>query len=159
MYKSRRQAIIKRMINENHINNQTDLIDRLKKENIKVTQATISRDIRELNIIKSHDNKGNFYYQIMNDSALGLKKRTDEERLIHALTDTGVSLTQVEFTNILTVLPGNGQVIGVLLDSVRISYTDIVGCIAGDDTILILSKDQESAEKVNHFLKQYLYLN
>lgn len=159
MYKSRRQAIIKRMINENHINNQTDLIDRLKKENIKVTQATISRDIRELNIIKSHDNKGNFYYQIMNNSALGLKKRTDEERLIHALTDTGVSLTQVEFTNILTVLPGNGQVIGVLLDSVRISYTDIVGCIAGDDTILILSKDQESAEKVNHFLKQYLYLN
>ncbi|MGX7025335.1 arginine repressor [Vagococcus hydrophili] len=159
MYKSRRQAIIKRMINENHINNQTDLIDRLAKENIKVTQATISRDIRELNIVKNHDNKGNFYYQIMNDSALGIKKRTDEERLIHALTDTGVSLTQVEFTNILTVLPGNGQVIGVLLDSVRISYTDIVGCIAGDDTILILSRDQESAEKVNHFLKQYLYLN
>lgn len=159
MYKSRRQAIIKRMINENHINNQTDLIDRLAKENIEVTQATISRDIRELNIVKNHDNKGNFYYQIMNDSALGIKKRTDEERLIHALTDTGVSLTQVEFTNILTVLPGNGQVIGVLLDSVRISYTDIVGCIAGDDTILILSRDQESAEKVNHFLKQYLYLN
>ncbi|QIL47981.1 arginine repressor [Vagococcus hydrophili] len=159
MYKSRRQAIIKRMINENHINNQTDLIDRLAKENIKVTQATISRDIRELNIVKNHDNKGNFYYQIMNDSALGIKKRTDEERLIHALTDTGVSLTQVEFTNILTVLPGNGQVIGVLLDSVHISYTDIVGCIAGDDTILILSRDQESAEKVNHFLKQYLYLN
>lgn len=159
MDKSKRQAIVKRIIMEHDISNQSELLERLAEENIKVAQATISRDIRELNIVKKHDSDGNLYYRILNDSVLGLKKRTDEERLIHAIADTGVSLTQVEFTNILTVLPGNGQVVGVLIDSIRMSYTKIIGCIAGDDTILILSKDKKDAEEVYRYFKKYLFFN
>lgn len=159
MNKAKRQAIVKRIIMEYDISNQNELIEKLNEENIKVTQATISRDIRELNIVKRTDSNGNLHYRILNDSVLGLKKRTDEERLIHAVSETGVSLTQVEFTNILTVLPGNGQVVGVLIDSIRTSYTKIIGCIAGDDTILILSKDKNDAKEVNKYFKKYLFFN
>lgn len=159
MDKAKRQAIIKRLIMEHDITNQNELIEKLIEENVEVAQATISRDIRELNVVKKHDSNGNLYYRLLNDSVIGLKKRTDEERLIHAVADTGVSLTQVEFTNILTVLPGNGQVVGVLIDSIRTSYTKIIGCIAGDDTILILSKDRSDAEDVNQYFKKYLFFN
>lgn len=159
MDKAKRQAIVKRIIMEYDITNQNELIERLAEENVKVTQATVSRDIRELNIVKKHDSNGKLYYRVLNDSVLGLKKRTDEERLIHSIAETGVSLTQVEFTNILTVLPGNGQVVGVLIDSIRMSYTKIIGCIAGDDTILILSKDKSDAEEVHRYFKKYLFFN
>ena len=159
MDKAKRQAIVKRLIMEYDIASQNELMEKLAKENIQVAQATISRDIRELNIVKRHDSNGNLYYRLLNNSVLGIKKRTDEERLIHAVAETGVSLTQVEFTNILTVLPGNGQVVGVLIDSIRTSYTKIIGCIAGDDTILILSKDRKDAEEVHRYFKKYLFFN
>ncbi|MBO0444571.1 arginine repressor [Vagococcus fluvialis] len=159
MDKAKRQAIVKRLIMEYDIASQNELMEKLAEENIQVAQATISRDIRELNIVKRHDSNGNLYYRLLNNSVLGIKKRTDEERLIHAVAETGVSLTQVEFTNILTVLPGNGQVVGVLIDSIRTSYTKIIGCIAGDDTILILSKDRKDAEEVHRYFKKYLFFN
>lgn len=159
MDKAKRQAIVKRLIMEHDITSQNELIEKLAEEDVQVAQATISRDIRELNIVKKHDSNGNLHYRLLNDSVLGLKKRTDEERLIHAVAETGVSLTQVEFTNILTVLPGNGQVVGVLIDSIRMSYTKIIGCIAGDDTILILSKDKHDADDVNRYFKKYLFFN
>lgn len=159
MDKAKRQAIVKRLIMEYDIASQNELMEKLAEENIQVAQATISRDIRELNIVKRHDSNGNLYYRLLNNSVLGIKKRTDEERLIHAVAETGISLTQVEFTNILTVLPGNGQVVGVLIDSIRTSYTKIIGCIAGDDTILILSKDRKDAEEVHRYFKKYLFFN
>nr|WP_277756564.1 hypothetical protein [Vagococcus sp. CY53-2] len=77
--------------------------------------------------------------------------------MISAVSETGVSLNQIEFTNVLTVLPGNGQLIGVLIDSVRQSFDEIVGCIAGDDTILILSKSPEDAAVVNEYFERFLF--
>lgn len=155
--KQTRQAILKKIISEHNIENQSDLIQYLEQHNVHTTQSTISRDMRELNIIKSHNANGNSYYRILNDSVLTAKKLTDEERLVNAISETGVSLNQIEFTNVLSVLPGNGQLIGVLIDSVRQSFDEIVGCIAGDDTILILSKSPEDASVVNSYFKQFLF--
>lgn len=155
MKKSQRQAIIKRIINENEIYNQDELIELLERENVKAAQSTISRDLREMNIVKYSADTG---YRILNTSALGLSRLTDEERLINVLNDSGVSLTQIEFTNLLTVFPGNGQVVGVLLDSIRLEHSEIVGCVAGDDTILIISRSVEDALKVNKLISSYAYL-
>ncbi|MGY3773256.1 arginine repressor [Tetragenococcus solitarius] len=153
-----RQAIIKKVVTENKITTQSQLLELLKKENVSTTQATISRDIRELNITKIEDSDGKSYYRILNNSVLGMKKKTEEERLSDIILETGVSLTQIEFTNLLTVLPGNGNAIGVLIDRVRAeNNSKIVGCIAGDDTILILSKNKEDAQIVNEYFSQYLF--
>ncbi|WP_212882754.1 arginine repressor [Tetragenococcus halophilus] len=135
-----------------------ELLSLLEKEKALTTQATISRDIRELNITKVEDNSGKSYYRILNNSVLGTKKKSEEERLSDIIMETGVSLTQIEFTNLLTVLPGNGNAIGVLIDKVRVEVNSkIVGCIAGDDTILILSKNEEDARMVNEYFQQYLF--
>ncbi|AOF49881.1 ArgR family transcriptional regulator [Tetragenococcus halophilus] len=158
MNRTQRQAIIKKIVTENEVSTQNELLSLLEKEKALTTQATISRDIRELNITKVEDNSGKSYYRILNNSVLGTKKKSEEERLSDIIMETGVSLTQIEFTNLLTVLPGNGNAIGVLIDKVRVEVNSkIVGCIAGDDTILILSKNEEDARMVNEYFQQYLF--
>lgn len=156
MNKETRQTILKRVVTENNIENQSDLIKYLEKENVRTTQSTISRDMRELNIIKSHSANGGSYYRVLNDYTSNDKKLSDEERLKNVIRETGVSLVQIEFINVLTVLPGNGQLLGVLIDSLRQSFSEIVACVAGDDTILILSKDKEDAIIVNDYFKCFV---
>ena len=107
MNRLKRQTMIKRLVTENEIHTQSELLA-LLKENIHTTQATISRDIRELNLNKVDNGQGEAYYRILNNSALRPKYKTDEERLVDIIIETGV-LTQIEFTNLLTVLPGNAS--------------------------------------------------
>lgn len=156
--RAQRQAVIKRIITENEVTTQSQLLYLLKKEDVFTTQATVSRDIRELNITKVEGDDGKSCYRILNNSVLGMKKKSEEERLSDIIIETGVSLTQIEFINVLTVLPGNGNAIGVLIDRIRTGNSSkIVGCIAGDDTILILSKNEEDAHVVNEYFRQYLF--
>ena len=143
MNRLKRQTMIKRLVTENEIHTQSELLALLEKENIHTTQATISRDIRELNLNKVDNGQGEAYYRILNNSALRPKYKTDEERLVDIIIETGVSLTQIEFW--------------VLIDRIRIHNPHILGCIAGDDTILILSKNKEDALEVNNYFQQYLY--
>ncbi|MGX7030818.1 arginine repressor [Vagococcus zengguangii] len=156
MRKADRHNIIKKVITENNIENQQQLVEFLEKENVAITQATISRDIRELNIVKSHNNDGKSYYRIISTATKGKKKISDEEKLINILSESATSITQVEFLNIITAFPGNGQIIGVLIDSLRSIFKEIVACVAGDDTVLIISKNKEDAEIVNEYFKQYI---
>lgn len=156
MNKQVRQKIIKDIIVEHKINNQSALMAKLKEQQIDVTQATISRDMIELNIVKRSDENGNVYYQVLPTIVLGLGKGSDEERLMTYLSDSLLSVSQVEFVNLLTVLPGNGQVIGVLLDKMKPKFPAILGCISGSDTVLILSKDRDGATRVNSYLYPYV---
>lgn len=159
MNKKERQEILKKVISDNTIENQADLIRYLEDANIHTTQSTISRDMRELNIIKSHGQDGISCYKILAIDSVELNDETqftDEERLKKLVSEVGVSLTQIEFTNVLNVLPGNGQLIGVLIDNVRQTFKEIVGCIAGDDTILILSQSKDDATEVYEYFDQFM---
>ena len=156
MRKIDRHNIIKKVITENNIENQQQLVEYLKNENVEITQATISRDIRELNIIKSHNNDGKSYYRIIATATNSKKTVSDEEKLINVLSESATSITQVEFMNIITALPGNGQIIGVLIDSLRSIFKEIVACLAGDDTVLIISKSKEEAEIVHNYFNEYI---
>lgn len=157
MKKRNRQAIIRRLVNEHDISNQHELMELLKAEKVDTTQATISRDIRELNIVKRHRPNGKSSYHIFNRELSEMKKNTDKERLMNAVNDTGVSISQIEFMNLLNVLPGNGPSIGVLIDRLKDELEDVVACVSGDDTILILSYTREEAERVNKYFQNLLY--
>ncbi|MGX6962576.1 arginine repressor [Vagococcus xieshaowenii] len=156
MRKAERHNIIKKVITEHNIENQQQLVEYLENEHVAITQATISRDIRELNIVKSHNNDGKSYYRILNTTTKAKKKISDEEKLINVLSESATDITQVEFMNIITAFPGNGQIIGVLIDSLRSIFKEIVACLAGDDTVLIISKSKEEAQIVNEYFKQYI---
>ncbi|MEB8691815.1 arginine repressor [Bacillus cereus] len=146
MRKEKRQKLIKQAVREHEIDTQEKLVELLAKKGEIVTQATISRDIRELNIIKTVSSNGlNIYKNFTGDSIqtdMMLKKKLGEV------------VVKVDYINQLTIiktLPGNAHVIGVLLDS--LDWKEKVGCICGNDTCLIISKSQSDREVLEERLK------
>ncbi|WP_100619494.1 arginine repressor [Bacillus cereus] len=146
MRKEKRQRLIKQAVREHEIDTQEKLVELLAKKGEIVTQATISRDIRELNIIKTVSSNGlTIYKNFTGDSIqtdMMLKKKLGEV------------VVKVDYINQLTIiktLPGNAHVIGVLLDA--LDWKEKVGCICGNDTCLIISKSQSDREVLEERLK------
>lgn len=138
--KSRRQDEIIRLISAGDIETQEELASELRKLGYKVTQATISRDIRELHLIKVASKGGGFKYAKPEKHEIAVS-----ERLARILTD---SMVRVDFSgNIIVVntISGSANVAAEALDN--LGWPEILGTIAGDNTIFIVVKnDADTAE-------------
>ena len=148
MKKNRLEKIIS-IINEYEVETQDELISYLKEEGFDVTQATVSRDIRELKLTKITTGHGTYRYIV---------PKTEEElrnlHITHALAET---IIRAEYANNLVVvhtLPGMAQAIAVEVD--HLGNSQILGCVAGDDTIMIVTCDQESAATVSDLIKDMI---
>ncbi|EPC76618.1 arginine repressor, partial [Lacticaseibacillus paracasei subsp. paracasei Lpp71] len=104
MNKSERQAALTRIINQKPIATQEELLAALKAAGIDATQATISRDIREMKIVKSQDATGTLRYTIFRGSS-----ESQLERLGRSIREVGLSITRVHFMNVIKTLPSNGN--------------------------------------------------
>ena len=138
--KSKRQDEIIRLISAGDIETQEELASELRKLGYKVTQATISRDIRELHLIKVASKGGGFKYAKPEKHEIAVS-----ERLARILTD---SMVRVDFSgNIIVVntISGSANVAAEALDN--LGWPEILGTIAGDNTIFIVVKnDADTAE-------------
>lgn len=142
MKKSDRHTLIKQIITQQNVGSQEELIQLLKKAGVDATQATISRDIRELRIVKDHDNSGNVRYGIFNQpTETGM-----EEKLAASIKEEMLSLEQIQFTLILKTNLRSADVVSNWLDEVN--YPEIAGTIAGVDTILIICHNEAEAAQV-----------
>ena len=146
MRKEKRQKLIKQAVREHEIDTQEKLVELLAKKGEIVTQATISRDIRELNIIKTVSSNGLTIYK----NFTGDNIQTDM-MLKKKLGEVVVKIDYINQLTIIKTLPGNAHVIGVLLDS--LDWKEKVGCICGNDTCLIISKSQSDREVLEERLK------
>lgn len=146
MKKEKRQRLIKQLVREYEIDTQEKLVELLEEQGILVTQATISRDIRELNLIKVTSSKGLTIYKVFSEDNL----QTDM-KLKKKLREVVVKVDYVEQLTVIKTLPGNAHVIGALLDS--LDWKEKVGCICGNDTCLVISQSQSDrkvlAERLN----------
>ncbi|MCP0886755.1 arginine repressor [Ligilactobacillus sp. WILCCON 0076] len=149
MKKEQRQAKIEQLIKQNLISTQDDLMRRLEESGIKATQATISRDIRDMKIIKEQDGNGNLHYVIFKAN-----NQTEEERLYKTIYDTVKSLTQVEFMNVIHTMPRNANVLAAILDD--LVQPQIVGTLAGYDTVIIISGSKSDASSVNELFRIHM---
>jgi transcriptional regulator of arginine metabolism len=135
MNKAFRQGQILKLIRTKRIVTQEDLARELKQsQNIDTTQVTLSRDVRELGLLKTPEG-----YRQMDAAAAG----TDLAMVV------GELLQDVRAAQNLLVLktsPGNANALAVALDNE--DWSEIVGTIAGDDTVLIVAPDTETAEKL-----------
>ena len=129
MKKVERQRKIEQLIKQNVIATQDELMRQLEANGIKATQATISRDIRELQIIKEQDSNGVVRYVIFKGN-----NQNEEEKLIKAIEETVVDIRQVEFMNIIHTLPRNANVLAAILDG--LSLPAVAGTLAGYDTVV-----------------------
>lgn len=146
MRKKDRQLLIKRLIFDYDIATQEELLTLLKKEGVNATQATISRDIKELNLVKTPMKGGRTKYSLYNDNQTSRNKleKTIEERVISA--------TQVEAIVVIKTLKGNANVVSALIDDM--AFPEVVGTLAGHDTAVIFSKSREDASKFSSYIKQ-----
>ncbi|KOO52059.1 transcriptional regulator ArgR [Viridibacillus arvi] len=149
MNKSQRHIRIRDMIANNDIETQDDLVDLLKEAGYHVTQATISRDIKELHLIKVPLQDGRYKYSLPAD-----QRFNPIQKLHRALADAFVSIDGASHFLVMKTLPGNAHAIGSLLD--HLDWTEILGTICGDDTIMILCREESQRESVRNRLLEML---
>lgn len=124
-----RHAKIVDLIGKYDIETQEELADFLKSEGYQVTQATISRDIRELKLTKIATNDGRQKYALMQHQGNGMN-----EKYLRILKDGYVSMDMAQ--NILVVKTVSGMAMAVAAALDAMNWSEIAGCIAGDDTIM-----------------------
>lgn len=124
-----RHAKIVDLINQYDIETQEELAERLNQEGFKVTQATVSRDIRELKLTKISLSDGRQKYSVMQTESVGMN-----EKYLRVLQDgfSGMEMAQ----NILVVKTVSGMAMAVAAALDAMHWQEIAGCIAGDDTIM-----------------------
>ncbi|HLS22756.1 MAG TPA: transcriptional regulator ArgR [Pseudogracilibacillus sp.] len=141
MSKAKRHIKIRELIAEHDIETQDELVERLKNLGFNVTQATVSRDIKEMHLIKIPSSSGRYKYGVPT------KPRYDaEEKLKHRMVEAFVSLDHAENFIVLKTLPGNANAVGALIDD--LDWEEIMGTICGDDTCLILCRTTEQTKEV-----------
>lgn len=149
MNKSQRHIRIRDLIANKDIETQDELVDLLKEAGFNVTQATISRDIKELHLIKVPLQDGRYKYSLPAD-----QRFNPLQKLHRALADSFVSIDGASHFLVMKTLPGNANAIGSLLD--HLEWTEILGTICGDDTILILCREEQDREELKDRLIKML---
>lgn len=142
--KKYRFQIIKDLITDQEISNQDELLKKLIDLDISVTQATLSRDLRELKVSKVPNSSGQYIYRLT-------------ESAVPTTTVTHNENTSLIFSNNLGVIktkPGYANRIAFEIDNTH--FNTIIGTIAGDDTVLIVMKEESSREEVTNELRRII---
>ena len=139
--KVNRHAKIIELINKYHIETQEELAELLKKEGFKVTQATVSRDIKELQLVKVSDESGVSRYSVMKDASVVL-----QGKMLSVYTHAFLSADYANNIVIVKTLSGMGQAVAAAIDS--LDFEEVLGCIAGDDTIMLVCRTEKHAEEI-----------
>ena len=142
--KRNRQEVIKNIISIHDVETQEELLSLLNKEGFNTTQATISRDIKELNLKKVTYDGGRKKYSISNN-ALDMDEK-DDASYIQVLKNSLVSMEYSENIIVIKTVAGMAMAVGASVD--RLKIDEIMGCIAGDDTLFLAIRDKNMAEKV-----------
>lgn len=147
--KSRRHAKILQIISEHSVETQDELLSLLKSEGIKATQATISRDIKDLRLVKTLGSDGKYRYISSGVDSQDLRTN------FSSLFKSSVSAVDVA-QNIVVIrtLSGMAQAVCASLDGA--DFSSVVGTIAGDDTIFVACRSEQQAVSFSQELKAIL---
>ena len=139
--KAIRQALIRESVENQSIQTQEELADALAAHGMVVTQATVSRDIKEMHLLKVLSEESGYRYATMDKSEQGMN-----ERLIRMLADSVVDMSSANNLIVIHTLPGSAHVAGEAVDSLR--WPEVLGTIAGDNTILVIVRSNEDVDGV-----------
>lgn len=141
MLRSARQAKILEIIAKKEIETQEELCAELNAMNHVVTQATISRDIRDLHLFKVAGVEKKYRYAYINDGESEISPKMKS-----LFRNCVLSVKSAQNLVVIKTLSGNGANAGAVVD--KLNHEEIVGSVAGDDTLLVVCADNESANEV-----------
>ena len=148
MSKSQRQHLLAKILEEQAVSSQAKLVELLKAEGIDVTQATLSRDLEELGAVKVRVPIGDSIYAVPDNPTERVLPVDYLRRVL------GEWLVEVSVSNNIVVLrtpPGSAHVVASAVD--RASLPEIIGTVAGDDTVILVAASDTTGEKVSEKLK------
>ena len=140
--KTHRQTRVKEIVERLVIRTQDELADALRSEGIDVTQATVSRDIKEMLLVKVPTGDGSYRYAFPSNNNVTVSVA----RLEKTFQDSVLSVNCSGNIIVLRTLPGTAQAVAYVLDNVR--WPEIIGTVAGDDTIFLVVKPEKVVEVV-----------
>ena len=137
--KSARHNLILEIIETMEIETQEELAEELKRRGVRVTQATVSRDIKELRLLKVLSDKGGYKYATVERAEKGMN-----DRFARILTESIVNIESVNNLIVITTLTASANAAGEAIDSMK--WNEVLGTIAGDNTLLIIARSNEAVE-------------
>ena len=147
-----RHSIIIDLINQYDIETQEELAAKLQEAGFAVTQATVSRDIRELKLMKIAKPDGGSRYTVM-----GQRDSQNSEKYIRVLKDAFLSMEMAQNILVIKTVSGMANAAGAALDNMN--YSEVVGCIAGDDTIACINRSTDDTiilmDKIKKIINAY----
>ena len=145
--KTRRQAKILELIQRNDVETQEELSAYLVREGFQVTQATVSRDIRELKLTKIAMDNGKQKYAVITDADSGMM-----EKYARVLREGFISMDLAKNIVVIKTVSGMAGAVCAAIDAMK--FQEMVGSIAGDDTIICIIRDDEEAVKIMQKLRK-----
>lgn len=149
MLKTERHAKILELISHKEINTQEELCKALNDENFVVTQATVSRDIRDLHLFKVSGIEKKYRY-----AYLGASESDISDKMRNLFKNCVLNVTVAQNIVVVKTLSGNGANAGAVVD--KLNMENVAGSVAGDDTLLVVCKDNSSAEEAERRLSDLL---
>ncbi len=141
--KSTRHSKILDIISKKEIETQEELVAELVASGFKVTQATVSRDIKDLRLTKIPDERGGYKYTSVDKADAGITPKMKQ-----LFINTVISITSANNIVVVKTLAGSASTIGVVVDALK--HPAILGSVAGDDTmIIVVSSNDQVADVVN----------
>lgn len=134
--KARRHAMILHIIREREIETQEELAEALREQGINVTQATVSRDIKELRLVKVPKGDGHYRYGIPHEPVPGDSLRRAQRTFQDYVLEIDFSQNMI----VLKTLPGTANAVAAAIDALH--WPQILATVAGDDTILVIVKTE-----------------
>ena len=137
--KSQRQAKIMEIISTNNVETQEQLLAALQKEGFRGTQATISRDIKELRIVKELTSLGTYRYTTSTNEVSG----SFSSRMNTIFRECVIGYDYAQNIIVIRTLPGLASAAGSAIDAMNMNM--VVGTLAGDDTVMVVMRDNNAA--------------
>lgn len=148
--KVRRQMKIMELISSRPIETQEELATILSQSGFEVTQATVSRDVKELRLVKVPLGENRYGYALPPD----MPKGSIDPRLRRIFRESVISMDYSENLIVIKTLPGSAQGVAYAVDNM--DWEEILGSLAGDDTILVIAKHKDQVTKVMERFEKFL---
>ncbi len=139
--KSVRHSMILEIIESKNIETQEDLAEELKRHGVRVTQATVSRDIKELRLLKVLSENGGYKYATAERAEQGIS-----DRFIRIFSESVLSMTSANNLIVIRTLSASANAAAEAIDSLK--WNEILGTLAGDNTILVIVQSDDDVENV-----------
>ena len=149
--KQNRHQKIAELVSRYEIETQEELVEKLKEAGFSVTQATISRDIRQMNLSKLPTGNGRQKYVILKQE----HELLADNKYIRVLRDGFVSMDMAQNILVMRTVSGMAMAVAAALDAIH--FSEVVGCIAGDDTIMIAVRSVDDTKILMEKIRELIH--